>query len=469
MPRRAPCWRTSRTSRAAWCWATRWSRPAPRSRARSCCPWARCAPAATCASRSTTSPACSPRSPASSPSTASGSRASSSASLRRGPPTWCCSPMRPPNRRWRRPRRSCRASLARARCAPGSAWKRRARDPLRSAPALARPAAGHPPHSGAQPGRGRHAAGRRAHARARRGLRGAVAEGRGTESHRVVQGPRHGGGRGEGRRGGRADGGVRLDREHLRLRRRLLRRGRHRLPRGRPRRKGRAGQAGAGGRARSPHRRSARELRRRVVGRARLAARGGIALLNSVNPYRLEGQKTAAFEVVEALGGPPDGLALPVGNAGNISAYWRGFVELGMRLPIYGIQAAGAAPLVSGAPVEHPETLATAIRIGNPASWTLAVQAQRESGGQFAAVPDEEIVAAYARLAAEAGVFCEPASAAPVAGLLRLSRERPGRFAGQRLVAVLTGHGLKDPQAAIGLAPPLPEPVAVESIEEALR
>jgi threonine synthase len=158
-----------------------------------------------------------------------------------------------------------------------------------------------------------------------------------------------------------------------------------------------------------------------------------------------------------------------VGNAGNISAYWRGFVELGMRLPIYGIQAAGAAPLVSGTPVEHPETLATAIRIGNPASWTLAVQAQRESGGQFAAVPDEEIVAAYARLAAEAGVFCEPASAAPVAGLLRLSRERPGRFSGQRLVAVLTGHGLKDPQAAIAHARPLPEPVGAESIEEALR
>ena len=200
-----------------------------------------------------------------------------------------------------------------------------------------------------------------------------------------------------------------------------------------------------------------------------LAARGGIALLNSVNPYRLEGQKTAAFEIVEALGGPPDGLALPVGNAGNISAYWRGFVELGMRLPMYGIQAAGAAPLVSGSPVEHPETLATAIRIGNPASWTLAAQAQRESGGLFAAVSDEEIVAAYGRLAAEAGVFCEPASAAPVAGLLRLSREGPGRFAGQRLVAVLTGHGLKDPQAAIANAAPLPAPVAAESIEEALR
>jgi threonine synthase len=200
-----------------------------------------------------------------------------------------------------------------------------------------------------------------------------------------------------------------------------------------------------------------------------LAARGGIALLNSVNPHRLEGQKTAAFEIAEALRGVPSGLALPVGNAGNISAYWRGFVELGVRLPLYGIQAAGAAPLVSGAPVEHPETLATAIRIGNPASWTLAAQAQRESGGVFAAVSDEEIVAAWSRLAAEAGVFCEPASAASVAGLLRLAREKPGRFAGQRLVAVLTGHGLKDPQAAIAHAPPLPEPMAPEKIEEALR
>ena len=200
-----------------------------------------------------------------------------------------------------------------------------------------------------------------------------------------------------------------------------------------------------------------------------LATRGGIALLNSVNPHRLEGQKTAAFEITEALQGAPSGLALPVGNAGNISAYWRGFVELGLRLPLYGIQAAGAAPLVSGAPVAHPETLATAIRIGNPASWTLATQAQRESSGLFAAVPDEEIVAAWSRLAAEAGVFCEPASAASVAGLLRLARERPGRFAGQRLVAVLTGHGLKDPQAAIAHAPPLPEPLAPDGIEEALR
>jgi threonine synthase len=207
-----------------------------------------------------------------------------------------------------------------------------------------------------------------------------------------------------------------------------------------------------------------------ALGVTRAAAdRGGVALLNSVNPHRLEGQKTAAFEIVEALGKAPDGLALPVGNAGNISAYWRGFVELGAKLPLYGIQAQGAAPFILGAKVEHPETLATAIRIGNPASWSLAQRARQESGGEFAAVSDDEIVAAGSRLAAEAGVFCEPASAAPVAGLLRLARERPGRFAGQRLVAVLTGHGLKDPQAAIAQAKPLPEPIPEESVEEALR
>jgi threonine synthase len=199
------------------------------------------------------------------------------------------------------------------------------------------------------------------------------------------------------------------------------------------------------------------------------ADRGGLALLNSVNPHRLESQKTAAFEIVEALGRAPDGLALPVGNAGNISAYWRGFVELGTALPLYGIQAAGAAPLVSGAPIADPETIATAIRIGNPASWSLALRAQHESGGQFAAVSDDEIIDAYSRLAAEAGVFCEAASAASVAGLLRLAHETPGRFAGQRLVAVLTGHGLKDPQTAIARARPLPEPVPAESVEEALR
>ena len=207
-----------------------------------------------------------------------------------------------------------------------------------------------------------------------------------------------------------------------------------------------------------------------ALGVTRAAAdRGGIALLNSVNPHRLEGQKTAAFEIVESLGRAADGLAHPVGNAGNISAYWRGFVELGVTPPLYGIQAAGAAPLVSGAPIAQPETLATAIRIGNPASWSLAVRAQQESHGLFAAVPDDEIVEAWSRLAAEAGVFCEPASAASVAGLLRLAREKRGRFAGQSLVAVLTGHGLKDPQAAIARAKPLPEAIAPDAVEEALR
>jgi threonine synthase len=191
--------------------------------------------------------------------------------------------------------------------------------------------------------------------------------------------------------------------------------------------------------------------------------------VNSVNPHRLEGQKTAAFEIAETLGGAPDGLALPVGNAGNISAYWRGFKELRARPVLYGIQAAGAAPLVRGAPIDHPETVATAIRIGNPASWALAEDARRESQGLFAAVADEAILDAWSMLASRAGVFCEPASAAGVAGLLHLAREQPGRFAGQRLVAVLTGHGLKDPQAAIARAPELPAPVAIDRIEEALR
>ena len=176
-----------------------------------------------------------------------------------------------------------------------------------------------------------------------------------------------------------------------------------------------------------------------------VAQRSGIALVNSVNPHRIEGQKTAAFEVVEALGRAPDSLALPVGNAGNISAYWRGFVELGGRRPVMlGFQAAGAAPLVSGAPVPNPETIATAIRIGNPASWATAVAAQKESGGLFAAVSDEEILAAYRLLAAKEGMFCEPASAASVAGLLKYGAE-----GAQQIACVLTGRGLKDPETAI--------------------
>jgi threonine synthase len=197
----------------------------------------------------------------------------------------------------------------------------------------------------------------------------------------------------------------------------------------------------------------------------------GLALLNSVNPYRIEGQKTGAFEVIESLGKAPDILALPVGNAGNISAWWRGFVESGARPTMLGFQARGAAPLVSGSPVADPETIATAIRIGNPASWATAVAARDQSGGLFAAVSDEEILAARKRLANEAGVFCEPASAAPIAGLLRLAKETPGRFAGRVIVAVLTGHGLKDPQSALAEAPVLDAAIAddPEALEAALR
>jgi threonine synthase len=202
-----------------------------------------------------------------------------------------------------------------------------------------------------------------------------------------------------------------------------------------------------------------------------LAERTPIALVNSVNPDRIEGQKTSAFEICEALGRIPQGLALPVGNAGNITAYWRGFREWSSERPvIYGFQAEGAAPIVHGKPVEHPETIATAIRIGKPASWATALAARDESKGLIDLVSDEQILEAYKRLAAEAGVFCEPASAAPVAGLLKLAQKQPGRFAGQTLVAVLTGHGLKDPQTAISAAPPLPAPVANEprALEEAL-
>ncbi|MBB6099434.1 threonine synthase [Deinobacterium chartae] len=178
-----------------------------------------------------------------------------------------------------------------------------------------------------------------------------------------------------------------------------------------------------------------------------------VTLVNSVNPYRLEGQKTAAFEVVDVLGDAPDILAIPVGNAGNISAYWKGFAEYRVhgrlgRLPqMFGFQAEGAAPLVRGERVMKPETLATAIRIGNPASAHLARAAVQESAGLFEAVTDDEILEAY-RLLAREGVFCEPASAASVAGLIKL--HRMGRLeAGRRVVAVLTGNGLKDPDTAL--------------------
>ncbi len=177
-----------------------------------------------------------------------------------------------------------------------------------------------------------------------------------------------------------------------------------------------------------------------------------VTLVNSVNPYRLEGQKTAAFEVVDALGDAPDWLCIPVGNAGNITAYWMGFCQYHQekrcqRLPhMMGFQAAGSAPMVLGHPVEHPETLATAIRIGNPANQEKAIAVQHASQGAFNAVTDDEILDAYRILAAEEGIFCEPASAASVAGLLKLKDQVP---AGGTVVCVLTGNGLKDPDIAL--------------------
>jgi threonine synthase len=205
-----------------------------------------------------------------------------------------------------------------------------------------------------------------------------------------------------------------------------------------------------------------------------LAEQGSITLVNSVNPYRIEGQKTGAFELVDALGDAPDILALPVGNAGNITAYWRGFTEyhrLGKaaRAPkMFGFQAAGAAPIVRGAPVENPQTLATAIRIGNPASWSGAVSARDASGGLIEAVTDDEILAAYRLLAEREGVFCEPASAAGVAGILKLAREsRLPR--GARIVCILTGTGLKDPDNAIAQAEmPRALPATMDALTQAL-
>ncbi|AKG20814.1 threonine synthase [Calothrix sp. 336/3] len=177
-----------------------------------------------------------------------------------------------------------------------------------------------------------------------------------------------------------------------------------------------------------------------------------VTLVNSVNPYRLEGQKTGAFEVVDVLGNAPDWLCIPVGNAGNISAYWMGFCQYQQigkcdRLPrMMGFQAAGAAPLVNGQPVHHPETIATAIRIGNPASWDKAMGVKTASGGNFHAVTDAEILDAYRLLASEEGIFCEPASAASVAGMLKVKEEIPTEAT---VVCVLTGNGLKDPDTAI--------------------
>jgi threonine synthase len=169
-----------------------------------------------------------------------------------------------------------------------------------------------------------------------------------------------------------------------------------------------------------------------------------ISLVNSVNEFRIEGQKTAAFEIDEQLEDPIDALCIPVGNAGNITAYWRGFTEIEQKPMMFGFQAAGAAPLVHGHPIKAPETVASAIRIGNPVRWEQAMEAMVSSGGAVNAVSDEQILSAYRFLAANEGVFCEPASAASVAGLIA-----HGAKGAERIVCVLTGNGLKDPDTAL--------------------
>jgi threonine synthase len=179
-----------------------------------------------------------------------------------------------------------------------------------------------------------------------------------------------------------------------------------------------------------------------------------IELVNSVNPYRIEGQKTAAYEVCDELGEPPEALAIPVGNAGNVTAYWAGFQDRGHSPVLYGFQAEGAAPLVEGHPIARPETIASAIRIGNPARWEEAMNAFTASRGRVAAVTDDQILDAYRWLAQSEGVFCEPASAASVAGLLAHGLPvAEGSEPPRSVVCVLTGHGLKDPDTALSKAP----------------
>jgi len=196
-----------------------------------------------------------------------------------------------------------------------------------------------------------------------------------------------------------------------------------------------------------------------------LTATHPIVLVNSVNEYRIEGQKTAAFEIVEALDGAPDVLCIPVGNAGNITSYWRGFKELETAPRMLGFQAAGAAPLVEGHPIEHPETVASAIRIGNPVRWEDAMNASTESRGSIRVVTDAEILEAYRLLAYREGMFCEPASAASVAGLLKYGAE-----GAEQVVCVLTGRGLKDPETAIANndGRMITAPVEISAIEEAV-
>ena len=205
-----------------------------------------------------------------------------------------------------------------------------------------------------------------------------------------------------------------------------------------------------------------------------LSERYPVALVNSVNPFRIEGQKTASFEVVDALGFAPDIHALPVGNAGNITAYWKGYLEYerdGMaksRPAMWGFQAEGAAPIVRGEPVKNPETIATAIRIGNPASWQQAIAARDESGGVIDMVSDEEILSAYRLVAAKEGVFVEPSSAAGIAGLIKYKNS--GRLPkGKKIVITVTGNGLKDVQWVLDGAPaPIVIPVDVTKAAEVI-
>jgi len=206
----------------------------------------------------------------------------------------------------------------------------------------------------------------------------------------------------------------------------------------------------------------------------KLAVDYPVELVNSVNPARIEGQKTAAFEVVDQLGRAPDIHCLPVGNAGNITAYWKGYVEYAAdgvassRPRMWGFQAAGAAPLVSGEPVLHPETIATAIRIGNPASWHQAIDARDSSGGLIDSVTDDEILAAYHQVARDEALFCEPASAASVAGLLKM-HAAGALDPGQVVVCTLTGNGLKDTQWALeSAADPVVVPVDAGAVAHAL-
>jgi threonine synthase len=206
-----------------------------------------------------------------------------------------------------------------------------------------------------------------------------------------------------------------------------------------------------------------------------LTQRYPITLVNSLNPHRLEGQKTAAFEIIDSLGDAPDYLFIPVGNAGNITAYWKGFVEYyqagkaKIKPRMMGFQAEGAAPIVRGYVIEHPETVASAIRIGNPASWQKAVAARDESGGVIDMVSDEAILAAQRLMAAKGGVFGEPASAASLAGLIKLSREGMD-FSRSKVVCVVTGTGLKDTETAVKDAAPFLElPADLAAVEQALN